>query len=227
MPITLTQKARLSLWRDYHSSLRDSVSCAQSDDDISRLFQLSQNGQAAMLDAFLEQKGHNFNINVCNDEGETALHAAARNGKIQTCKVLVRRGADLMPDAYAKTPYDLAVSNGHTYCASLLRAKLYTNAGTDIQKFAARVSGSEVGQSNSQFSAQSNDYNPAAGNYRQPEQGRQTMASENTSFHTAAVAQAAPRQDSSNNESHLEGEGKTRAPVRQLFLYLNYSQASK
>ena len=34
---------------------------------------LAENGQAAMLDVFLEQKGPAFNINMCNDEGEVYL----------------------------------------------------------------------------------------------------------------------------------------------------------
>ena len=95
-----------------------------------------------MLDVFLEQKGPGFNINMCNNEGETALHVAARNGKIQSCKILLRRGAEIMPDAYAKTPYDLAVSNGHTYCASLLRARLDGNfaSASDLGQYTTRDS---------------------------------------------------------------------------------------
>ena len=80
-----------------------------------------------MLDVFLERQGPHFNVNLRNDEGETALHVAARNGKTQTCKILLRRGAELAPDAYGKTAHDLASSNGHIYCASLLRTKMEGN----------------------------------------------------------------------------------------------------
>lgn len=96
----------------------------QNADDRSRLFALSENGEAAMLDVFLERQGPAFNVNLRNDEGETALHVAARHGKAQSCKILLRRGAELVPDAHGKTAYDLAFSNGHTFCASMLRAKI-------------------------------------------------------------------------------------------------------
>jgi hypothetical protein len=109
----------------------------QVDDDLRRLFQLSENSQAALLDVYLEQKGPSFNVNAHDEEGDTALHVAARNGKIQSCKILLRRGAELLPNAQGQTPCDVAVMNGHTYCASLLRAKM---DGTVDSKFATQNS---------------------------------------------------------------------------------------
>ena len=134
----------------------------QSEDDQTRLFLLAENGQAAMLDVFLEQKGPAFNINLCNQEGETALHLAARNGKIQSCKILLRRGAEIRPNAYSKTPYDVAIANGQNYCASMLRAKLNgTFAASELGQYSTRDSvGSEPQRSNSHTSAL------LSGNYR-------------------------------------------------------------
>lgn len=128
----------------------------QNTDDQSRLFALSESGEAAMLDVFLERQGPTFNVNVRNDEGETALHLAARNGKTQSCKILLRRGAELVPDAHGKTAYDLASSNGHTYCASLLRARMEGNLAVDAGSVSSRTSGPVSTSANNPPPAQHN-----------------------------------------------------------------------
>jgi hypothetical protein len=72
--------------------------CFLQEQERAKFFVLSQNGQAAMLDVFLQLHDPSFDVGMLNEEGKTALHVAAARGKIQSCKVLLRRGADLKPD---------------------------------------------------------------------------------------------------------------------------------
>eukprot|EP00918_Siedleckia_nematoides_P075859 GHVU01165965.1.p1 GENE.GHVU01165965.1~~GHVU01165965.1.p1 ORF type:complete len:335 (-),score=40.90 GHVU01165965.1:279-1220(-) len=158
------------------------------EEDQARFFMLAENGQAAMLDVFLEQKGPAFNINMCNDEGETALHVAARNGKIQSCKILLRRGAEIMPNAHAKTPYDVAVANGQNYCASMLRAKLDgTFAVGELGQYSTRDSG--VSRDTASHTS-----TLIAGNYRQAERSSTggDATAQQLETHTAALATLQP-----------------------------------
>ena len=187
----------------------------QSEDDQTRLFSLAENGQAAMLDVFLEQKGPAFNINVCNEEGETALHLAARSGKIQSCKILLRRGAEIRPNAYNKTPYDVAIANGQNYCASMLRAKLNGMfAASELGKYSTRDSvGSEPQRSNSHISAL------LPGNYR-PLSGDATIVHAETDSAAPSTVQsfvqpAGPRQ-SSNAGSYNISSPRSNATRRVL-----------
>ncbi len=69
---------------------------------------------------------HGANVNAANGRGETALHAAARQGSNAIVRALVELGADLnATDSSGKTPLDLAAQPGrgagHEDTAAILR----------------------------------------------------------------------------------------------------------
>ncbi len=69
--------------------------------------------------------GHGVNLNAANARGETALHAAARQGSNAIVRALVGLGADLnATDSSGKTALDLAMQPGrshHEDTAAILR----------------------------------------------------------------------------------------------------------
>jgi ankyrin repeat protein len=61
-------------------------------------------------------------VNVQDEHGRTALHAAAEEGWIYYASQLVERGADInVKDAEGDTPLDYAIFHDHHEIASLLR----------------------------------------------------------------------------------------------------------
>lgn len=170
----------------------------QNADDRSRLFALSENGEAAMLDVFLERQGPAFNVNLRNDEGETALHVAARHGKAQSCKILLRRGAELVPDAHGKTAYDLAFLNGHTFCASMLRAKI--DAGSLSSRSSAPVSSNSSNPQPANYASvsQINAFAPQSGSLQEPplQDGQEAIETRRTGFVDDLPRPDAPRESS-------------------------------
>ena len=231
-PFLAPLSAATALWL-LHLARYQSLICVRVEqgDDQSRLFLLSENGQAAMLDVFLEQKGPTFNVNMMNSEGETALHVAARHGKIQSCKILLRRGAELIPDAYAKTPYDVAVNNGHTYCASLLRAKFDGN----MANLSMRDSTGSGGLMATQSSVSSNNYagNSIHGSAAAPQFGGDATTAAAFGVHSQQN-QPSPRREPPPQESTDQAYnvstprenqgGRVLAEIRAMY---NYSSADE
>jgi ankyrin repeat protein len=61
-------------------------------------------------------------LNVQDEHGRTALHAAAEEGMVHFAKVLLERGADYnRPDNEGDTPLDYAIFHEHIELADLLR----------------------------------------------------------------------------------------------------------
>ena len=60
-------------------------------------------------------------INVANNQGTTALHAAAAGGHDEVVYLLIQHGAWVNPlNDQGKTPLDLATAGGHAAIASRL-----------------------------------------------------------------------------------------------------------
>ena len=51
--------------------------------------------------------------NPSRPDGYTPLHAAARNGQYETCKLILSNIQDKMPKWRGKTPLDLAIEKNH------------------------------------------------------------------------------------------------------------------
>lgn len=65
---------------------------------------------------------HGLNVDAVNDDGDTPLHMASRNGMVKATRAL----ADGFPDEYTKnhrgfTALDEAISAGTTRCNSCIR----------------------------------------------------------------------------------------------------------
>lgn len=63
-----------------------------------------------------------FDVNACDEAGESALHKAARHGHVIVCHVLIKRGA--RPDlknSEGKSALDLAREHNHTECVEYLQ----------------------------------------------------------------------------------------------------------
>lgn len=60
-------------------------------------------------------------IDMANNQGTTALHAAASGGHADIVDILIRNGAWVNPlDGQGKTPLDLATAGGHAAIATRL-----------------------------------------------------------------------------------------------------------
>ncbi len=191
----------------------------QSTEDGTRLFGLAETGDAAMLDVFLERQGPHFNVNIRNDEGETALHVAARNGKTQTCKILLRRGAELAPDAYGKTAHDLASSNGHIYCASLLRAKMEGNlSSVEADSLSVRSGLTASTSSSIPQTGNSGTLSHTASGLNSSRQEAPAQSSREASAHTG-FAEDLQQADVPQNATEGAGERPKTMMVRALYNY--------
>jgi ankyrin repeat protein len=63
----------------------------------------------------------NFYVDSVNDRGETVLHIAAKYGKTYAVQILLEKGADkYRKTKYQKTPFTLAIENGHEQAANFL-----------------------------------------------------------------------------------------------------------
>lgn len=69
-----------------------------------------------------------FDVNSCDEVGETALHKAAKNGHVVVCHVLIKRGArhDIKNQS-GKTALDLATENKHIECVEYLQDPGYVS----------------------------------------------------------------------------------------------------
>ena len=66
---------------------------------------------------------HGVDVNVQNDQGEMALHRAARDGSIELVYLLLEAGADVQAkDAIKNKPLDYALGSRHMQIAELLIA---------------------------------------------------------------------------------------------------------
>eukprot|EP00960_Hanusia_phi_P028215 747261-Hanusia_phi.AAC.5 len=65
---------------------------------LDNLLTLAEHGQPQALQSFLDAR-KDIDVNMQNEEGDTALHLAARRGKINNCKILLQvlRYASLRP----------------------------------------------------------------------------------------------------------------------------------
>ena len=62
-----------------------------------------------------------FDVNACDELGETALHKGAKNGHVIVCHVLIQRGARAdIKNLRGKTALDLAMENKHRECMEYL-----------------------------------------------------------------------------------------------------------
>jgi ankyrin repeat protein len=59
-------------------------------------------------------------VNVTDEGGYSAVHAAAENGHIEVLKLLIARGANLNPFVDGLTPLDLAITSGRSEVIALL-----------------------------------------------------------------------------------------------------------
>ena len=61
-------------------------------------------------------------VDAVNNDGNTALHEAARNGEIQVVEALLNAGADkAVKDKWGKTALDLAQEENYPAIVKLLR----------------------------------------------------------------------------------------------------------
>ncbi|ORM41110.1 Ankyrin-2 [Babesia sp. Xinjiang] len=75
-------------------------------------------GQEHVFDLLLSAGA---SVSVCDADGWTPLHCAAESGSVSIVKKLLDRNADCNVKVQGKTPYHLAVWNGHSTVAALLR----------------------------------------------------------------------------------------------------------
>ena len=77
-----------------------------------------------MPDVIEELIQRGASIDSRDNEGMTALHWAAEKNQSQSIQTLLRLGADVSAvDFYGDTALDIAVGQGNTECADLLRVK--------------------------------------------------------------------------------------------------------
>ena len=63
-----------------------------------------------------------FDVNAVDENGEAALHKAAKNGHVIVCHVLIKRGARAdLKNNDGKTAVDLARDNSHMECVEYLQ----------------------------------------------------------------------------------------------------------
>ena len=78
-------------------------------------------GHDAMIDHLVEEYG--VDPNGADDDGRTALHWAAWDGRVRAVKHLVEKhNVDIHQSSYGQTALDLAEACGYTECAAYLRA---------------------------------------------------------------------------------------------------------
>ena len=66
-------------------------------------------------------KSTGLDVNAKDDVGEPALHHAASQGHKEIVELLIAKGADVNAKGSGTTPLDLAIINGETEIADLLR----------------------------------------------------------------------------------------------------------
>ena len=69
---------------------RPSVSSINQGVLLDNLLTLAEHGQPQALQSFLDARKDAVDVNMQNEEGDTALHLAARKGKINNCKILLQ-----------------------------------------------------------------------------------------------------------------------------------------
>lgn len=78
-------------------------------------------GKPRCAEILLNYRGHNADIDLADDFGNTALHAAACRGRAKVCELLLLAGAN--PNVHNQrgyTPLGAAVDAAHTECVALL-----------------------------------------------------------------------------------------------------------
>ncbi|OQR91334.1 hypothetical protein ACHHYP_04777 [Achlya hypogyna] len=79
--------------------------------DMTPLMLAAFKGHAALCDVLLD---HNADVFAENEEGNTALHFACREGRVHATYVLLQAGADMdMPNVDDETPFDVAAPHLH------------------------------------------------------------------------------------------------------------------
>jgi ankyrin repeat protein len=73
------------------------------------------------------------NVQTANEDGRTALFAAAMHGDLAICKLLLARGADRSHrDSQGKTALDYAKQEGASEAAALLSASLPSSPASEM-----------------------------------------------------------------------------------------------
>jgi len=62
-------------------------------------------------------------LDATDENGSTAMHLAAAEGHIETCKVLLHRGAAMKRNRKGLLPHQLADASGYQVCSELLQAE--------------------------------------------------------------------------------------------------------
>ena len=104
------------------------------EDRLSMFFAMVDQGQAELLDLFLMKHGKDFDLNQIDSSGDSALHIAARRGKIQVVKMLLKHGALRRANREGRTPEEEAREHHNTFIATLLETTSVVSASAAMAK---------------------------------------------------------------------------------------------
>ena len=96
---------------------KDTVDLAVSSTVAPSLVYWSSLGNLARVEEVLRSAP---DVNVTDEGGYSAVHAAAENGHIEVLKLLIARGANLNAVVNGLTPLDLAITSGRSEVIALL-----------------------------------------------------------------------------------------------------------
>ena len=90
-------------------------------DTLSHLLQLVCSNERRDIDAFLDGLTSPFDIDACNDKGDSALLVACRRGDLDIIQTLIQRGANIHhTNAKGSTPLIASSMKGHLNVCQLL-----------------------------------------------------------------------------------------------------------
>jgi len=93
----------------------------------------SENGHAYILKKLLTMNG--INVNVCNEEKETALFLAAKNGHEKCVEALLASDANVqISNKDGKRPFDIAMQNHHIGVAAALKPYHSDDISKDMEE---------------------------------------------------------------------------------------------
>ncbi|KAJ1470748.1 hypothetical protein T484DRAFT_1846654 [Baffinella frigidus] len=106
---------------------------AQSSTSTRQLFTMVKAGNPRGVED-LFRADPSMNIDVLDDDGDTALHVAAQRGHLTTIEVLVTHHASMLHNRAGRTPLDVAVHNEQMACADALHLATVNLAQTQNKK---------------------------------------------------------------------------------------------
>lgn len=106
-----------------------------AEEAVAELIGCSRYGETDAVRAILDKSPGSSSstfVNSADDSGNTAVHMAAANGHVKTCRLLLSRGANHLPNSSGNTPLHWAAANGHDEIVKLLLSEPRFKAKMDV-----------------------------------------------------------------------------------------------